>query len=271
MGVGQINVVANPVRPDRLHLHLHAPGQQLVALEDGRHAVAYVMLGTSLEVGGHPVFVGGHSRVVELAGPGDQVFQIIVLPGQLVTNQVATVVQPARLDALVVPRGRIDDQRLALPLRHQLPVQQGVSRRGAIIAVQVAVGLPSAVFGRQGGPTETGVVVVDHLDVVGLGPCGVGSLGFDRGTLSRDLFSGALPGRLLARDSLDRPAFGRGLFGRREGQAALLRRFQRDRVDLLRAVQAPVVPVVKVVFPRPGDVDRGRVRHGGWGDRRGGD
>lgn len=40
-----------------------------------------------------------------MPGPGDQVLGVIVLPGQLVADQVAAVIEPAAGDLLVVPGG----------------------------------------------------------------------------------------------------------------------------------------------------------------------
>ena len=67
-----------------------------------------------------------------MPGPGDQVLGVIVLPGQLVADQVTAVIEPAAGDLLVVPGGWVPVKGLSGLGRHEPLVQQGIGFPGPV-------------------------------------------------------------------------------------------------------------------------------------------
>ena len=70
------------------------------------------------------VFEGLHALHVHITRPGDQIFLIGILPGELITDQMTAVVQVIAIDAVVfdcMPSGRSDLTDLtALLRRHEI-------------------------------------------------------------------------------------------------------------------------------------------------------
>lgn len=113
---------------DRPRFHLHAARHELVALEDGRHAVEHVVVGL-LDVVGHLVLEGEHPLDVEVAGARDEVALVGVLAGELVSDEVAAVVEVRAVDEVVLgdlpARGLDLADGAALLGRHGLFAHEG--------------------------------------------------------------------------------------------------------------------------------------------------
>ena len=157
LDVVHIHVEGNPV-PFVLHgegLHLHAAGHQVVPLKKGRHPVEHVVA-CFLDIVRHQVLKGEHPLHVQVAGAGDEVFLVGVLPGQLEADKVAAVVQGASIHKAVLrldPAGGVHTAD-ALPGLggHQILTDAGVGRAAAAQGIQGAVrlkGFPGKILQRE--------------------------------------------------------------------------------------------------------------------------
>ena len=90
-------------------LHHHTAGDQLVALEQGRHAIKDMVAG-ALHILGDLRFEGFHTIHIHGSGSGDEVAHVGVFSSQLISQQVAAVVNVLAVHPVVLmhaPAGRL--------------------------------------------------------------------------------------------------------------------------------------------------------------------
>ena len=120
----------------------------------------------------HQILKWQHAVHVEVAGSGDEIFLVGVLPCRLIADQVAAVVEILSVHAVVfdrVPAGGLHLADLSPVLRgHQVRAHIGIRRAAAAQGIQRAVGFKGRgrrpVLLRKGGL----IVVQDHVGLPGV-------------------------------------------------------------------------------------------------------
>ena len=146
LAVIDVDVEANPLAAV-LHaqrLHLDASGYQVVPVIDRGDAVKH-MVPRLLDVVRHHVLKGQHPIYIHIPGAGNQVFLVGVLPGELVADQMAAVVEVLPVHAVILhclPACGLDRADGAPLLGgHQVRAYAGLGHAAASQPVQRAVGL----------------------------------------------------------------------------------------------------------------------------------
>lgn len=130
---------------DRVTLHLDATGHQFVALEIRSDPVQNMVAGF-LHIISYHILKGQHTLHIKKAGAGDQIAIIGVLAGELITDQMAAVIQIHPVNQIViadrVPARWLDGADLAPGLGgHGLLADICEGYAAAAQTIQRAVGL----------------------------------------------------------------------------------------------------------------------------------
>ena len=164
-----MEIYALPPVLHRESLHLHPPGHQLIPLEHWGDPVENMIL-RLLHIVGHQVFKGEHPLHIEVAGAGDQVLLVGVLPSELKAQQVAAVIQVLPVHIVVLggfpARGLHLSDRAPLLGGHGLQTHTGIGRSAPAQAVQGTVllkGLRRPLLFRKIWP----VVLQHHIGLAG--------------------------------------------------------------------------------------------------------
>ena len=123
---------------------MNPPGQQVGPVVDRGHPVEDVVAGF-LYIVSHLILKGEHSLGVQKAGAGDEVALVGVLPGQLVADEVAAVVEILPVHPVIlhrVPAGGLHLADLSPGLGgHERGAEVGIGRPAAPQGIQRSIGL----------------------------------------------------------------------------------------------------------------------------------
>ena len=91
----------------------------------------------------HLILPGQHSLYVQITGACDKIPLVIILPGQLIADQMASIVKIPVSDNIILhrmPAGRADISDISsLPFRHNLLTDVGKGHATASQIIQLAV------------------------------------------------------------------------------------------------------------------------------------
>ena len=129
---------------DGFRLHQDAGGNQIIALKNRRYAV-HDMVSGFFHIIGCQIFKWQHSLYVQIAGSGNQVFDIGILRRKLVADQMTAVIEILSIHIVILrrmPARRLDfPDRAALLRRHRVLRNRSICHAAAPQAVQITVTL----------------------------------------------------------------------------------------------------------------------------------
>ena len=146
LAVVDIDAEANLIVLHGQPLHQNAAGDQLAAFKDRGDTIEDVIC-RFLYIVGHHVFKGEHPLHVQVARAGDEVAFVGVFAGELVTDEMAAVIEIFSVHIVVfcrLPAGGPHLPDAAALLRgHQLLSHAGIGHAAAPLRIQLAVMLKS--------------------------------------------------------------------------------------------------------------------------------